>query len=299
MSALNEKAVLVSLKGTTWKATVPSKKGTEATAETHGTTEEWVNTSVRLVRKAVLEGPQKVLGAARNYLDGKSFGPADGQTIGGLPLWDNGRRILPNALNETVSRNLGEYKSRFFDRVDDLRAALPAAIDAARTENPDLFNETDYGSIDDIIERYTFSVEYDLIPDANDIRVDASKEFVDSLRAEVQGRSDRKLKEVTDKATATIISVAGHFAERCEVFDPENKGASPFRNSTVNKVRDLIGVLPALNISGDARIEKARQDLIGVIGNKSAKEFREDDEVREDAAAKARAVAANISSLFD
>jgi len=299
MTALNEKAVLVSLKGTTWKATVPSKKGTEATAETHGTTPEWVNTSVRLVRKAVLSAPKKELGAARNYLDGKTVGPVSGKTIGGLPLWDNGRRILPNALNETVSRDLGEYRSRFFDRVDDLRAALPAAIDAARAENPDLFNEANYGSVDDIIERYTFSVEYDLIPDANDIRVDASKEFVDSLRAEVQGRSDRKLKEVTDKATATIISVAGHLADALENYDPDKKGKSPFRDSTIDKVRDLIGVLPALNISGDARIEKARQDLIGVIGNKSAKEFREDDEVREDAAAKARAVAANISNLFD
>ena len=40
MSVLNEKAVLVSLKGSTWKATVPSKEGTKATAETHDTTEE-------------------------------------------------------------------------------------------------------------------------------------------------------------------------------------------------------------------------------------------------------------------
>ena len=299
MSVLNEKAVLVSLKGSTWKATVPSKEGTKATAETHDTTEEWVNTSVRLVKKDVLEGPKSVLGAARNYLDGKTVGAVSGKTIGGLPLWDNGRRILPNALNETVSRDLGEFQSRFFDRVDDLRAALPSAIEAARAANPKLFKEADYGSIDDIIERYTFSVEYDLIPDANDIRVDASKEFVDSLRAEVQGRSDRKLKEVTDKATSTIIAVAGHFAERCEVFDPENKGKSPFRNSTVEKVRDLINVIPALNINGDARIEKARQDLIGVVGNKSAKEFRENDNAREDAAAKARAVADNISNLFD
>ena len=64
-------------------------------------------------------------------------------------------------------------------------------------------------------------------------------------------------------------------------------------------MRDLIGVIPALNISGDAKIDKARQDLLAAVGNKSAKEFREDDNAREDAAAKARAVADNISNLFD
>ena len=64
-------------------------------------------------------------------------------------------------------------------------------------------------------------------------------------------------------------------------------------------MRDLIGIIPALNVTGDAKLDKARQDLLAVVGNKSAKEFREDDEVREDAAAKAREVAANISNLFD
>jgi hypothetical protein len=299
MTALHEKAALVSLKGSTWKATVPSKKATQAAAETHGTTDKWVTASVRLVEKHVLEGPKKVLGQARHYLDGKSAGPADGKTIGGLPLWEEGWRILPNALNEQVTRNLGQYESEFFDKVEELRAVLPTAIDTARAENPDLFVEANYGSIDDIIERYTFLVEYNLIPDANDIRSDASKEFVETLKAQVKGRADRKLKEVTDKVTATIIEVAGHLANALENYDPDNKSKSPFRDSAIDKVRDLIGVIPALNISGDAKIDKARQDLLAAVGNRSAKEFREDDNAREDAAAKARAVADNINNLFD
>jgi predicted secreted Zn-dependent protease len=58
-------------------------------------------------------------------------------------------------------------------------------------------------------------------------------------------------------------------------------------------------VIPALNINNDPHLDKVRTDLVDAVGNKSAKELREDDGDRKEVAAKARAVADNISNLFD
>ena len=308
MSALHEKATKVAIRGTQWNNYKRSRKATKAAAETHKTTEKWVRASITLVDKKFVDAPRKILSAARNYLGGFTAGAADGKFIGGLLTWEDGWRILPNLLNAQVMRNLGQFESEFWDAVAELRAVLPTAIDAARSENPDLFNAADYGasyvkssSVDDIISRYSFEIDKDPfpLPGQGNAIIDASDEAWKAAQAKADAKAEMRLKELTGHVIGTVFSVAEHFAERCEVFDPEDKGKSPFRDSTVEKVRDLIGVLPALNIDNDARIEKARQGLIDALGNKSAKELREDGNAREDTAAKARAVADNISNLFD
>ena len=301
MTALHQKSTLVSLEGSTWRGVKSDREATDGTADLFDTTINWVTTSKRLVDPAVLREPKRILGQARNYLRGQSVGAADGKSIpGGLPPWDSkGWYILPNVLNEKVTRNLGQFESDFKDAVDKLQAVLPTAIDAARAENPKLFKADDYGSVEEVIGHYGFTIDRTLVPDAGDVRVDASKEFVDHLKGQIEAKSTKKLNDVTRHVVRTVVDVATHLANALEGYDPEKKGASPFRDSTVEKVRDLIGVIPALNVTGDAKIDKAGHDLLAAIGNKSAKELREDDDGRKAVAAKAREVADNISNLFD
>jgi len=301
MTALHDKATLVSLEGSTWRGVKSDREATDGTANLFDTTANWVTTSKRLVNPAVLREPKSILGKARNYLRGQTAGAADGKFIpGGLPPWDTkGWYILPNILNEQVSRNLGQFESDFTDAVNKLRAVLPTAIDTARAENPKLFKDGDYGTLDEIIGRYSFDTDGTKVPDAGDVRTNSSKEYVANLKAKMEAKSTQKLNDVTSHAVRTVVDVATHLASALEGYDPDEKGKSPFRDSTIDKVRDLIGIIPALNVTGDAKLDKARQDLLAAVGNKSAKEFREDGGAREDAAAKARVVADNINNLFD
>ena len=301
MTALHDKATLVSLEGSTWRGVKSDREATDGTANLFDTTANWVTTSKRLVNPAVLREPKSILGKARNYLRGQTAGAADGKFIpGGLPPWDTkGWYILPNILNEQVSRNLGQFESDFTDAVNKLRAVLPTAIDAARAENPKLFKDGDYGTLDEIIGRYSFDTDETKVPDAGDVRTNSSKEYVANLKAKMEAKSTQKLNDVTGHAVRTVVAVATHLASALEGYDPDEKGKSPFRDSTIDKVRDLIGIIPALNVTGAAKLDKARQDLLAAVGNKSAKESREDGGAREDAATKARAVADNINNLFD
>ncbi len=170
-------------------------------------------------------------------------------------------------------------------------------LPALRTDNYSAIPTT--AQFEELLSRYTFGVKFTTIPDAGDVRVDASKEFVDHLKGQIEAKSTKKLNDVTRHVVRTVVDVATHLASALEGYDPDEKGKSPFRDSTIDKVRDLIGIIPALNVTGDAKLDKARQDLLAAVGNKSAKEFREDGGAREDAAAKARVVADNINNLFD
>lgn len=302
MTKLSEKAVLIKVYGKTWRGIIKDKEATATAAANFNTTDKWVSLSKRLVDPVILKLPPKILGAARNYLRGNTDGALDGERItGGLPAWDdNGKHILPNSLNEKVLRNLGEFQSKFEKAVDDLAKILPGAIEQARQENPDLFKDADYDSADAIIENhYEMGRELDMIPDSNDIRVTASAEFVAALKSEVEDRANKRLNEVAEHTRTAIIDTIRHFADSLSTYDPDNKRATAFRDSTVDKVRELVPVARALNIDGDARVDAALTDIVNVLGNRSAASLREDADDRRHVAAEATKLADNLTSIFN
>ena len=301
MAALNEKAVLISVSTSSWRATVKNFTVTRELAANKGTTEEWINVTQHVVPRAVVQGPQRIAAACKNYLRGDSPGAFDGEYLrGGLPFWDKNVHILPNGLSEKVLRNLGAFQEAFNEAVENVRKALPDALRQAAIENPELAPQIAVPDVDYICEeKYGLDWELNVMPSSNDIRVDASKEFVDELKRSVQGKADRKLQEVTDHTVKAVIKVASHLAKSCEDYDPEQKGKSPFRDSAINQVRELIPVIRGLNINSDAAIDKAATDLLAAVGNKSADELREDDDGRKNVASEARKVAASLDQLFN
>jgi hypothetical protein len=303
MTALNEKAILVSLDISYWRATTTNRQATDTAAASLSTSAPWVGVTGKLIPKPVLDGVRRIAGQARNYLDGKSPGAADGKTLpGGLPHWDGSARILPSAhgFNERVIRNLGAFRDQFYEEVEKIRHMLPDAIEQAKRDNPEIAGCHRFPPVDDIIaEKFGFWWALDIIPDSGDIRVEASKEFVAELRSSVTERAASKLNEVTAHTVRTVIEVARHLADSLDDYDPDNKAKSPFRDSTVDRVRDLIPVIRALNINADAQIDKAVTDLLAAVGNKSAKQLRTDTDDRKATAAAARKVADNIDSIFN
>ena len=301
MTALNEKAILVSVKTKKFTATVKNREATAEFATDKQTTSEWVNITQRLVAKSVIDGPRKIAERGKNYLRGVSPGEFDGEFLrGGLPYWGQNVHILPNTLSDKVLRNLGAFQEQFVEAVEVVRKALPDALKQAAIENPLLANQVAMPDVDTICdEKFQFEWQLDVIPSSDDIRVDASKEFVDELKRSVQGRADRKLQEVTQHSVMAVIKVATHLAKSCEDYDPMKKGKSPFRDSAVNQVRELIPVIRGLNINADAAIDKAATDLLAAVGNKSADDLRADNEVRKDVASQARKVASSLDSLFN
>ena len=303
MTALHEKAMLVSLDISYWRATTTNRQATDTAAASLSTSAPWVGVTGKLIPKPVLDGVRRIAGQARNYLDGKSPGAADGKYLpGGLPHWDPPYRILPSAhgFNDRVTRNLGAFKDKFDEEVEKIRRVLPDAIEQAKRDNPEIAGQYFFPPVDDIIaEKFGFDWKLDIISDSDDIRVSTSKETYAALRDSLKERAEKKMNEVTTHSVRTVIEVARHLADSLDQYDPDDKAKSPFRDSTVDRVRDLVPVIRALNVKADAQIDKAATDLLAAVGNKSAKELRTDTDGRKATAAAARKVADNIDSIFN
>jgi len=295
---LIEGNTLVRIKVRSWTGQAKDSKASNMLAETAATTTNWVWGNVKIVDPAVLAEIKTIKGAVGNYLKGLSPSPVDGSyLVGGLPDWDNGWRLLPNALSEKVYRALGEFESQFKAGVEKIREALPDALERARVENPNLAKDVD---VDSIIEsKFEFDISRTVITNTQDIRVQGSKAFVDAVKADVEKAQSDKLSDIQTHCASTVVDVARHLAKSCANYDPDKKGKAPFRDSTIEKARDLVAIIPTLNISNDARIDKAVSDLVAIIGNKSGDELRKDDETRKTVSEEASKLADNIDKLFN
>lgn len=298
---LSSKATLVAVQGRVWKQTVYDGAATASSTAALSTNSDWGSFYKRLIDPAVFKPVAKVLAQARHYTHGKSPGLFDNKFIpGGLPEYE-GKRLLPNLISDQVRRNLESFVELFHEQLDKAALQLPDAIARAKLESPELLRNYDFPSVEEIkSERFQMSIWYGRIPPNSDGFIDGvSKEFGEEVHRQHEERESKRLREITAGVANTIISVAGHFVDVLGNYDPEAKGAAPFRESTVEKIRDLVPVIRAMNIEGDARLDQAASDLVAALGNKSGEELRHNDDDRKATADAVRVVANNIDSFFN
>lgn len=301
--------VLVGLTTSYWRATKKDKEKTAQVCRELGTTSKWGSLTKRIIDKDELKEIGRICTSTSNYLKGTSPGRFDGEFIpGGLVPWDGkGTYICPNALSQKVGANLEAAKEAFDLELQKLKDRLPSALVEARHESGQLFNEADVPDVDSIIgNKFGFSWTQLPVPHASQVqtrehhdpRHQLSKAVLDRMKDRMETGASDKLEEMAQRSVKTLLDVVGHFAERCEVYDPDKKSEAPFRDNTVDKVRQLVPVIRAMNITNDAQIDKAANDLMGILGNHSAEELRKSGDARADAAQRARKVADNIDKLF-
>lgn len=302
--------VLIGLSTSFWRATKKDKEKTAQVCEELGTTDKWGSLTKRIIDRKILKEIGQIVTSSGNYLKGTSPGRLDGEFIpGGLVPWDGkGTFICPNALSQKVGANLEAAQEAFEVALKELGDRLPSAFEEARHESGELFNEADIPDVDTIIrEKFGFGWTMLPVPHASEVqarqhhdpRHQMSKASLERMQSKLDQTNSDKLREVTQQSVKALIDVVGHFAERCEIYNPDKKREAPFRDATVDKVRQLVPVIRAMNITNDAQIDKAATDLMGILGNHSAKELRESGDARVDAAQRARKVADNIDKLFN
>ena len=93
-----------------------------------------------------------------------------------------------------------------------------------------------------------------------------------------------------------IIETARHLVEKLDEYNPKEKGSKTFRESTVQKVRDLVGVIRVVNWDNDAVLADAANDLTAAIGNYSHDDLRNDDDQRKKVAKKVAKAAKDVET---
>lgn len=261
--------MLVTMTISQWTARKHDKSVSSEVDKAHGA-KDGGRYNKLLIRKEALDPMSKIESAARAYLYKMTH------------AWgDNGERLLPAALFLDFSQTMQQFRNEFDGRVRDFIAEYPVLVQEARIRLGTLYDPADYPA--SIREKFSFPAPaVTPVPSANDFRVNLNVEYVDSIKADITQRMHELQKDSLKQCWQRVRVVVSKMTERLG-----NK-KSPIFDSLIGNARELIDILPALNLTNDQELTDIATELQGILV--PTDRLRNDKALRADVAAKADAI---------
>jgi len=289
-STLSSRAMIVSLSISQWSGRRLDREITDEVNLQHNAASDAGRFNKLLLPKEALAGIVSIVGETRTDFAKRT-----------LPWMDGGARIMAaDAYLAHMSWVAGQVR-KFETAVDDFIASYHSHVLDAKVRLNGMFKDSDYPTPE--VLRTKFSIECRVlpVPAADDFRVDMSEAQARMIRADIE----RQVAEATAAAVkdvyARIADVVGRMVDRLNAYKPAAKkgdrSEGVFRDSLVGNVRDMIDILPALNITGDPALS-AMADKLQPLVQHDADVLRDNAAIRRDVAAEAKAILDSMSGML-
>lgn len=277
---IQDRAMTMELRISAWTARKHDKKISNEVAETHGaggTADDVGRYNKILITREALKEIGRLKSRARHTHYHYT-----------LPWHDEGPRLLSTRLYLEYSETMSKLKEDFEAEVAKFVAAYPTLIEDARKRLNGMFDAADYPHPSRIASRFAFDTEVGMLPSSGDLRLDISDEHLENVRAEIEKRVQSRFADATKEVWQRIHAAVSHIKSRMDEYDPEAKGR--LHESTLGNLRELVAVLPALNIADDAALERMRVKLEKELCPLQIEPLRDDARARAAVSKKAAAL---------
>lgn len=240
---LTEKALIATLNISQWVARREDKRATKAVENEFHTNSHIGNFQKNLVDKDYIKPITQIAQEMRQFHNSNT-----------LAWGDNGDRLLPIGNYMEYMAKMLSLKSAFQDEAKKFIAIYPEVVDKARQELNGLFKDSDYPK--HIEDKFGVRIMFNPVPVTDDIRVtnlsdDDIQEIKNGLQFDIQDRLNIAVKDIVERIKVAV----GKIAERLE--DPDNK----FKDSLIGNLKDLIKVIPKLNLFNDPKINEVTEEM--------------------------------------
>ena len=244
MRALTEKAMLVRQAVNVWSGRKFDKKVTQEVLDHHNAGLDAGRWNKSLVAKAALADVNRVTNQARTHHYDHT-----------LSWEDWGARILPAAAYFDYMNEQRDFKTAFDAAADAFERNYVQYVNDAKAALGGMFDPDDYPDVYEIRSRFGFETIVSPLPDQGDFRVSLNASEVQRIQADIESRTRNILHDATDECWKRLYKSVEHMTER--LSDADNR----FHDTLVGNLRDLVDLLPKLNIADDPELERMRRDV--------------------------------------
>lgn len=279
---ITEKAMLAVVHISVWTAVKHDRRVSREVADQHG-----AHQGAGRYNKQLLHGAQKLeelrslAGQIRQHFYKVT-----------LPWSDEGFRLLPANFYFDLMARMREFEASFDAGVDAFLRVYPDYVEQARPELNGLFREEDYPSPEKLRAKFGVKLEVLPIPTGTDFRVEMSAEEQARVAREIDANVRESLMRGTEDLWKRMREVVAHMVDRLN--EPESR----FHGSLVTNVLDLVEILPRLNVSGDAYLDRFAEQIRQRLCNHSAQDLKKHDLLRVTTAADAANIVAEIDGVL-
>lgn len=244
-SSIADLAMLVSLNISQWTARRYDKTVSQEVEQKHAAKDAGRYNKL-LIDKPALEPMEKIANAARQRHYALT-----------MPWGDNGDRLLPGSMFMKFKGEMTQFEDQFRTVVDAFVRDYPTLRQQARQRLGTMYDPKDYP--DDVRSKFDFSLNFSNVPVANDFRVNLSADHVRLIKEDIaRQQQDRHQKAVLDlwgrvKTVVTTIHNQTSDEDR-RIYD-----------SSIEKARELVDLLPLMNIDNDPALNQAAEDVKALL----------------------------------
>lgn len=240
---LNHKAMLMTLSISQWTARKHDKHASSEIEKNHG-----AKNAGRFNKLLVDADALKPIASAANAL-------REYHNKNTLPWTDDGRRLLPSKLFMQYTQDMRKLKDTFNTRVREFVDGYPALVQAARQRLGTLYDPRDYPDVTKIALKFYVSIDPEPVPSASDFRVDVGETEMARVRQEIEDAVRSRQEKAVHDLFGRVREVVGIMHER--LSDPK----AVFRDSLVDNVKSLHGLIPALNLTDDPLLIQLHKEM--------------------------------------
>lgn len=273
--------MLVDLRVSQWTARKLDKRVSKAVADANSVAEGSGRYYKTLLDPSVMKDIQQLVTTARNAHYAMT-----------LPWSDDGARVLSSKLYFDYMAKMREFKDTFLAKVNGLLSEYPYHREEAKRLLGNLFSDEDYPTPDELSTKYGFHVRVLPLPKGSDFRCNIPDEELAEIRTQMEGENSALLKRATNEAYSRVHKVAMAYVDRLA------DTGTVFRDSLVWNARELVDLLPALNITDDPRLDELTEKLSAHLSKHDPQVLRTNMGARKETHEAAKAVVSDIESIF-
>ena len=245
---LTHNAMLVSLRIHGWSARRYDRKASQYVAVHHDASASAGRYNKRLLPKAALAALNATLNDARKTHYHHT-----------LPWDDLGARLLPVANYERYTRALDELIERIVTERSRFLADYDNQVERARLDLGRLFRPDDYPSREQLMGRFAARYRIVPVPDSGHFLADLGAGENRKVRRDIERHVQERLNGALGDLYRRLGEAVGHVCER--LTEDEKGKPKVFRDSLIENLRELVDIVPRLNLFGDRHLETLCQDV--------------------------------------
>lgn len=197
-----------------------------------------------------------------------------------LPWSDSGIRLVPTSTYFKYNTQITELKDQFDKLCDDFYAVYDQSIQQAKTTLGDLFQSDNYPSLEVIMSKFRWRMNYIPLPESGDFRVDIGNEGLKEVQEQYSSFYTEQIGRAMNDAWHRLHDVLSRMSERLDYSGDEDKKV--FRDTLVTNVSDLVDLLDGFNLTNDPKMKTMKVKLSKALRGVTPDALRDDDILRLD-----------------
>ena len=282
---LTRDAMLVSLRINNWSGRRYDREASDDVAVRNDADPSAGRYNKRLLRKEAFAAMTRTMSKARALHYENT-----------LPWDDAGSRLLTTANYDHYTAAVEELAEQLVTERNAFIHDYDSNIDQARIGLGGLFRTEDYPAKDSL--RHRFAIKYRIVPVPNPehFLADLAAGDADRVKRDIEALVQERLQDAITDLYKRLGEAVDHVVKRLDV-DAEGKPLV-FRNSLIGNIRDLVDIVPRLNIFGDERLAQLCQQVKDRIASVDPDELRPSSSFSPVTRARVRRDAEDLAAKF-